>query len=205
MLRRQGRKYFSGMNRIITFFSALLLIGALAPACDKNAPTPIVHVPAERDTLVVNAPDTATVFILVRHAEKSATGGSDPGLSAEGQLRAAELARMLKEVPVTAVWSSNYNRTRQTAQAVASDQGLSVQLYDPNGQAALSKSWPQLFVGQTVLVVGHSNTVPQLVNLLTGTTNYAQMPEEQYDNLYIVTVYRHSPARVMHLKYGKAT
>ncbi|MBL7804267.1 MAG: histidine phosphatase family protein [Saprospiraceae bacterium] len=193
------------MNRITIFFSALLLIGALAPACDKNAPSPIVHTPAERDTLVVNAPDTATVFILVRHAEKAATGGNDPDLSADGQLRAAELARMLKEAPVAAVLASNYKRTRQTVETVAADHGLTVQLYDPNAQAALSKIWPQQFAGQTVLVVGHSNTVPQLVNLLTGTTNFAQLPDEQYDNLYIVTVYRHSPARVLHLKYGKAT
>lgn len=193
------------MNRTTLFFSALLLIGALAPACDKKTQSPIVQVPAERDTVVVSAPDTATVFILVRHAEKAATGGSDPDLSAEGQVRATELARMLKEVPIAAVWASNYNRTRQTALAAATDHNLGVQVYDPNAQVALSKSWPQQFAGQTVLVVGHSNTIPQLVNLLTGTTNYAQMPDEQYDNLYIVTVYRHSPARVLHLKYGKAT
>lgn len=97
--------------------------------------TVIQHV-TDTLTLTQFIRDTATTFIVLRHAETTGIG-SDPALSADGLLRADELLRALKNVQIGAVYSSNYNRTRQTAQPTATDKGLTVQIYDPANQNPL--------------------------------------------------------------------
>ncbi|HNE27543.1 MAG: histidine phosphatase family protein [Saprospiraceae bacterium] len=207
------------MIRAILVLLTLSLTGILAPACEKE-PQIIRETVVETDTLYVVttdtivqhitdtvalttwAPDTATVFILARHAETTGAG-SDPFLSAEGQLRAEELARVLQNVPLAAVYSTNYNRTRLTAQPTATAQNLSLQLYAPSEQAALLATLKEQYAGQTVLLLGHSNTVPQMLNLLTQSNAWSTLSDTQYDNLFVVTVFKASPAKVLHLKYGK--
>jgi 2,3-bisphosphoglycerate-dependent phosphoglycerate mutase len=56
-----------------------------------------------------------------------------------------------------------------------------------------------------VVVLGHSNTVPLLLNILTGTDDFSNLPETQYDNLFIVSVFEKGRSKVVHLKYGKPT
>jgi len=202
----------------------IILFLAFAPilfSCEKE-PKIITETIIKTDTLIVTQydtviqhvtdtltltqfiRDTATTFIVLRHAETTGIG-ADPGLSADGQLRADELLRAMKNVPIGAVYSSNYNRTRQTAQPTATDKGLSVQIYDPSNQNPLINTVLSDHKGGAVLVLGHSNTAPALLNLLTGTTAYPTMPDSQYDNLYIVTVFEKGRAEVVHLKYGKPT
>lgn len=164
----------------------------------------IVQMVTDTLTLTQFIRDTATTFIVLRHAETTGIG-SDPALSADGQERAGELMRVLKNIPLGAVYSSNYNRTRQTAQPAAADKGLNVQLYDPLNQNPLINTVLSDHKGGAVLVVGHSNTAPALLNLLSGTNAYPQLPESQYDNLFIVTVFEKGRAKVLHLKYGKPT
>lgn len=164
----------------------------------------IVQVVTDTFTLTQFIRDTATTFIVLRHAETTGIG-ADPALSAEGQERAGELVRVLKNVPFGAVYSSNYNRTRQTAQPTATDKGLNVQIYDPLNQNPLINTVLADHKGGAVLVIGHSNTAPALLNLLTGTSAWPQLPESQYDNLFIVTVFEKGRAEVAHLKYGKPT
>lgn len=206
------------MIRLLLLF-VFPFLGLLPAGCEKE-PQVITETIVRTDTLVVVTTDTVvlhvtdtlvltefiddttTTFILTRHAETTGAG-TDPSLSADGQLRAAELARMLKNVPLAAVFSTDFNRTRQTAQPTATDQGLTTGLYDPFAPAALASSVKNAYPGQTVLVVGHSNTVPALLNSLTGANAYANLPDTQYDNLFIVTVFQSGGARVLHLKYGK--
>ncbi|MBK9015478.1 MAG: histidine phosphatase family protein [Saprospiraceae bacterium] len=148
--------------------------------------------------------DTATTFILVRHAETTGIG-SDPSLSTDGQERANELLRVLQNLPLNAVYATNYNRTEQTAQPTATEKGLTVQTYDAFNLDPMVDAVLENQTGGAVLVVGHSNTTPNLLNLLTGTNNYAQLPETQYDNLYVVSVFEKGRATVVHLKYGEVT
>lgn len=164
----------------------------------------VVQMVTDTFTLTQFIRDTATTFIVLRHAETTGIG-SDPALSADGQERAAELVRVLKNVPLQAAYSSNYNRTRQTAQPTATEKGLNVQIYDPLNQNPLINTVLDQYKGGAVLVVGHSNTAPVLLNLLTGTNAWPQLPENQYDNLFIVTVLEKGRAEVAHLKYGKPT
>ncbi len=120
---------------------------------------------------------------LVRHAEKTAER-HDPGLTDAGSVRAIILADKLEDAGLTAIWSTDYKRTRDTAAPVAARLGLEVQLYNPRdlpGFAAQLKADP----AQVVLVVGHSNTTPWLVSLLGGEPGEL-IDEAEYDRLYMV-------------------
>jgi 2,3-bisphosphoglycerate-dependent phosphoglycerate mutase len=103
---------------------------------------------------------------------------------------------------MSAVYSSSYKRTQQTAAGVAQHHSLPVQLYDPQKQGQLIDTILQEHPYKVVYVAGHSNTIPALLNLLTGTNSYSDIPETEYNNLYLVTVYRKGQAKVIHLKYG---
>ncbi len=206
------------MNRFPVLALALI---SLFFSCEKE-PQIITETIIKTDTLVVTqidtlilqitdtltltelVPDTATTFILLRHAETSGSG-SDPALSTAGQDRAAELLRILKNVALNAVYSTNFNRTRQTAEPIAADKSLSVQIYNAFAPGTLADNALAAHKQGAVLVVGHSNTIPELLNTLTGTTDFQLIPDSQYDNLFIVTVFEKGRARVVHLKYGEPT
>lgn len=135
--------------------------------------------------------DSSTTIILVRHAEKDTTvAGStsmqaDPPLSAQGKNRAERLVEIVKNYPIQAIFSTKYNRTRSTVMPLAAKLGIEIQTYEPGKQADLAtllKAWK----GKTILVVGHSNTVPGLVNLLTSNSNYPNLGDNEYDKIYIV-------------------
>ena len=125
-------------------------------------------------------PVNATTVYLVRHAEKQHSG-NDPALTSCGQARAQALADYFATVPLVAVFSTPYQRTSQTAAAVADSKTLSVTLYDPAQPELLKQQL--LAYTQPVLIVGHSNTVPQLVSLLSG-IEVAALTEQQYSMLY---------------------
>jgi broad specificity phosphatase PhoE len=156
------------------------------------------------DTIVdMISNDSTAVVICVRHAETAS--GSDPSLSAAGQIRAIDLAHALSNLDLSSVYSSNFNRTKQTAMTVADDQSLSVEIYNAFNISSFASGLLEDHKGQIVLAVGHSNTTPQLINLLTGTTNYADFNENSYDNLFIVSVRIDGVATVYHLEYGADT
>ncbi|HOY04905.1 MAG TPA: phosphoglycerate mutase family protein [Saprospiraceae bacterium] len=203
-----------------TFLLAFPLLALMSSlfSCEKDpeimtqtvVETDTVYV-TQHDTIILHATDTltltdfiqdtATTFIVLRHAETSGSG-SDPNLSAAGMARADELRRILGNVPLAAVFSSNYNRTRQTAQPTATDKSLNVNIYDPLNQSPLVDEWLSAYRGQTVLVLGHSNTVPALLNLFLGSNEYSNLPDTEYNNLFIATVSERGRAKVLHLKYG---
>ncbi|MEM7494251.1 MAG: phosphoglycerate mutase family protein [Pseudomonadota bacterium] len=136
------------------------------------------------------AVDDGAIY-LVRHAEKVTDGGAmlvedpkDPPLTAEGEARAQALADVLTEAGVTQIWSTDTIRTRATAAPLAERLNLEVQLYsfsDLDGFAArlLEQS------GETVLVVGHSNTTPYLVETLGGDGGTPIVEKSEYDRLYV--------------------
>ncbi len=153
------------------------------------------------ETILQTIPDTATTYILVRHAETSG-GGSNPSLAIGGQERAMELSRILEQVPLDAVLSTNFNRTMQTAEPTASAKGLSIQTYDPFAPEAVIESTLNAYHNGFVLIVGHSNTTPDLLNTMVGENTYSTLPESEYNNLFIVSLFEKGRAKVVHLKYG---
>lgn len=131
-----------------------------------------------------------TTFILLRHAEKDMKQSTnDPDLSEAGKKRAERLASMLDKTNVTAVYSSDYKRTRQTVQPLAQRKGLVVQTYIPNKEDDIDRILATN-TGGTVVVAGHSNTIPQFVNYLLGEPKYHTFEDGEYGNLLIVSVIR---------------
>ena len=124
----------------------------------------------------------ANTIYLVRHGEKL-PHGNDPVLSACGMARAETLARYFSDIPLNAVYATPYQRTQLTAAAVASSKQLRVTSYDPRQPQQLIQQLK--LQSQPVLVVGHSNTVPQLATLLSGIA-MAELTEQDYGLLYRV-------------------
>jgi len=141
-----------------------------------------------------------TTFYLVRHAEKTKQK-NDPGLTAEGKERAFFLANYLKDIPLDAIYSTDYFRTRLTAQPTASSQNVPMQLYDASDLKKFSKDITGKHKNQKVLVVGHSNTTAKLANLLLGENKFAEIPHSEYDNLYVITLGK--DRKGLNLKYGE--
>ncbi|GJM36409.1 MAG: phosphoglycerate mutase [Saprospiraceae bacterium] len=140
-----------------------------------------------------------TTFILVRHAEKADDGTKDPDLTDVGKARAERLATLLQPNGIEAVYSTAYKRTRQTAEPLATTLNLPIQEYDPKA-TDLAKELIKANQGKTVLVVGHSNSTPTLVNQLIGKEKYSELDESVYGKLYVVTIYK-KEAKAMVLEY----
>ena len=106
-------------------------------------------------------------FVLVRHAEKADDDPRDPSLSPAGRKRAEKLARRLRDTPLAAIYASNFRRTQQTAAPVAAAQHVTVTTYDAGRPAAeFAEQLRRTHRTGTVLVVGHSNTIPALAHAL---------------------------------------
>lgn len=146
----------------------------------------------------VSAGDDGTVFFIVRHAEKT-SALEDPALSPAGIDRANALALMLKDSGITAIHSTDYKRTRQTVAPLVERTGLATRLYDPVEPEALLRKL--LEEGGRHVIAGHSNTVPEIVQLLGGDPGSAIDEKGEFDRLYIVTLRDGGPVSVL-LRYG---
>jgi len=120
------------------------------------------------------------MIYLVRHGEKAAEG-KDPALTAQGRQRAQNIATLLHRAGIQAIFSTATTRTLGTAQPLATQLGLPVQRYDAATPQALVDKVKGLQA--PVLVVGHSNTLPELVRLFGGAPG-ADIGDEEYDRLY---------------------
>ena len=148
--------------------------------------------------------DQITTLFLVRHAEKDGTVWEDPPLTPAGAVRADELAYMLKHVKLDAIFSTPFLRTKNTVLPVAKQKGLEVMLYKPNDKDFLKKAL-QEFPGGTVLIVGHSNTIPRLANELAGQSDFSDLDDATYDNLFIASVPAEGKAVVLRMRFGTHT
>lgn len=155
---------------------------------------------------VASAKDKAApIVILVRHAEKSAEGGSDPALSPTGAARADALKEALRDMPVTAIITTHFRRTRETAQPIAALRGITPQVISAGkGSAhaeAVAAAVRQHGEG-AVLVVGHSNTVPAIIAALGG-PHLPDICESAYSHLFTL-IPGPGDARLVKSRYGAA-
>lgn len=140
-----------------------------------------------------------TNFILVRHAEKAT--GEDPHLTPAGKLRAQALMERLKGTKLSAVYSTNFNRTQETAAPSAQQHRLSVTPYNPRDLPSFAKELKQQHQGETVLIVGHSNSTPSLANLLAGKEELNNFSEDDYGNIVQVVVSKKGRASMKVKRY----
>tara|TARA_R110000796_G_scaffold252627_1_gene388996 strand:- start:82193 stop:82696 length:504 start_codon:yes stop_codon:yes gene_type:complete len=142
----------------------------------------------------------STTFILVRHAEKGTDDPRNPSLNAEGKLRAEKLLNMLSDVEIGAIYSSPYKRTKETVTPLSAKLGLEIQEYNPSKNSFADEALKS-YQGKTVLVSGHSNTVPGLANYILGEEKFKQLDESEYGKIFILTVDAIGKAKVMVLNY----
>ena len=145
-----------------------------------------------------------TTIILVRHAEKNIEPANpDPDLSPAGQARAQELARMFGDAGIRAIYATQYKRTQETVKPLAEKIGVPATTIDAKNTAELVKQIRAQHNGDVVFVAGHNNTVPEIIAALGG-PQLPIIPETEFDNLYVVTIYRVGKAKVLKMKYGSA-
>ena len=123
------------------------------------------------------------IIFVVRHAEKAATGGDDPDLSTAGQERAEALARMLKDAEITAIFTTEFKRTRETAAPTAKATKISPTVVPANDIPAMAEKLRPL--KGNALVVAHGNTIPDLVKAL-GIEIPMNISENDYSELFVI-------------------
>jgi len=129
-----------------------------------------------------------TTYYFIRHAEKARTdeANKNPNLTIKGLERAKNWSTVLGSVNFDLIYSTNYNRTVQTATPTANSKNLEIQFYNP--KILFSEDFKLKTKGKTVLIVGHSNTTPQFVNKVLGIEKYTDIDDSNNSNLYIVTI-----------------
>jgi broad specificity phosphatase PhoE len=146
-----------------------------------------------------SAASSPTVFI-VRHAEKEATG-ADPPLNAAGRDRAEALAALLADAGISAIFTSEFKRTQETAAPLAKRLGLTVTVVPGKDLDALVSKVRALPPDGRALIVGHSNTVTELAQRLTG-VKAAELTDADYDRLYVGMIRNEGQGEVLLLHYG---
>lgn len=157
-------------NRLVFILTAILILTGCQTKPEPTAP---------------EAPTDPITLFLVRHAEKDSDGTTDPPLTEAGHARARALRDMLYTADIDAIYSTDFKRTRLTAQPLADTLGLEIQTYPPF-DSAWTSALPERHAGEQILIVGHSNTTPAIVNHLAK-SSYKQLGEMEYDKVFVVS------------------
>ena len=153
-----------------------------------------------------------TTVILVRHAEKEAEPKQDPPLTKEGVARSQELARLLSTAGIKAIYTSQFVRTKQTAEPLTAKSGVSATVLtikpNPSNLRLIAEESTAELVnkilqrpGDSALVIGHSNWIPDVIKMLGGDV-VPTIDEQKFDDLFVVTIYGKGKAKVVQMKYG---
>lgn len=139
--------------------------------------------------IVIQAQDVnkeVSTYYFIRHAEKTDSKNTNPSLNMKGKLRAEKWMSVFKNVKFDLIYSTEFYRTKETAMPTAVYQDLEILFYNP------VKSYYDKFLtstkGKTVLIVGHSNTIPEFVNFVIGKEKYKTIEHHNNCNLYIVEI-----------------
>jgi phosphohistidine phosphatase SixA len=149
---------------------------------------------------------TTTTVVLVRHAEKELSAISDAPLSPDGEKRATRLAQMFGDNEmfgrVQKVYVTNTRRTQQTAAALEQRLNIPGEVVDARTDSReLARRVLRENRGSVALVIGHSNTVPEIVAALSGAEGVPTIGEEEFDTLYVVSVPTIGKSSVLRMKY----
>ena len=139
-----------------------------------------------------------TQYYFIRHAEK-ADSSKNPDLSEKGLERAKEWQMLFSELSFDAIYSTDFNRTIQTIKPISVKQNKNFSLYNP--KTIDIEAFKKETFGKKILIVGHSNTIPNMVNQIIKENKYSDIAENQFGNLYIVTIFENQIlSQLLHLK-----
>jgi broad specificity phosphatase PhoE len=147
-----------------------------------------------------------TTVILVRHAEKAAAPATDPPLTADGEARARALSETLRDAHVDAIITTNLTRTRATAAPTAKALGITPEVVQAGSATHVQNvvSAIKRHTGRTVLVVGHANTVPEIIAALGG-PKLADICDATYDELFVLTPREGAKPSLVQARYGASS
>ena len=147
----------------------------------------------------------STTVIVIRHAEKETVSAADPALSAAGEARAALLARMFGDTQgagrLDAIYVSATLRSRSTAAPLAARLGIAPVVAAADDPKGLARRVLRENSGRRVMVVGHINTVPEIVSALAGRSDIPNIDEKDFATMYVVSVPRIGRANLVRLSY----
>ena len=147
----------------------------------------------------------STTVVVVRHAEKVMDGSPDPALTEEGQARAALLARMFGDGTlkdhIDVIYVSPALRNRLTAAPLAARLGLTPEVASQDNPRSLARRVLHEHRGDRILIVGHADTMPELVEALSGTKDIPPIGATEYGTMYVISVPRVGRASVLSLTY----
>ena len=147
---------------------------------------------------------TTTVVVLARHAEKDVSSIQDPPLSEEGEQRAQRLAQMFGRSKgigkIDAIYASGARRAQQTAAPLAERLGKQVIVVPASDTKGLVSRVMHEHDGDTVLIVGHSNTAPELIHEL-GDIDVPPIGDDEYDTLYVLSIPSFGHASLLRMEY----
>ena len=154
----------------------LLVVLTLVAACKESGKINLVE------------KENTSVYYFIRHAEKdrSDSTNKNPSLTIQGLERANKWALFFKDKNIAAVYSTNYKRTQQTALPIAKEQNLEIISY--TAKELISEKFIANNKGKNIVIVGHSNTTPELVNSLLGEKKYEDIADRENNNIFIVTL-----------------
>jgi broad specificity phosphatase PhoE len=142
-----------------------------------------------------------TVVLIIRHAEKASVPGNNQPLSPTGQERAQTLVHVAGEAGVGAIYATQFLRTQQTVQPLASHLGIPItQVNAADIDGLINQLWRD-HPGRVVLIAGHDTTVPQIIEKLGG-GRIAPIAPDKFDNLFIVVIPLVGKVKTVHMKYG---
>jgi broad specificity phosphatase PhoE len=146
---------------------------------------------------------TTTIY-LVRHAEKITTNpkDKDPLLTEQGQQRALDLAKKLQKQKITAIYTTNYQRTKLTAKPLADTKSIDIKIYEPKDLKAFANQLLTENQGNKILIVGHSNTVLETIEALVGKRPISEITDQEYDYLFTVKLKNGKDIKVSVEHYG---
>ena len=134
----------------------------------------------------IHKKDNTITYYLIRHAEKESDGSKNPHLSKKGLERVDKLKTFFANKKIDAVYSTGYWRTKETALPIAESHSLSIEIYNPRSlkvDSLIKKN-----KHKNVLIVGHSNTTPFLVNEILDKSKYQTISEDVYNDVFIIKI-----------------
>ena len=165
-----------GILRNIKTIVILLAVLTLVVSCKESGKINV----AEKENI--------SVYYFIRHAEKDRSDptNKNPSLTIQGLERANKWAVFFKDKNIAAVYSTNYIRTQQTALPIAKEQNIEIINYTT--KELISEKFIANNKGKNIVIVGHSNTTPELVNILLGEKKYEDISDSENNNLFVVTL-----------------
>lgn len=195
---------------MIRFFGFILCLVCIA-ACKQDVPLTKVVDRITQSSIIyedqrieaLSDKPIKQVFYLVRHAEKDSIPKDNPGLTEKGNDRAVALADLFRQTRIDNIYSTLFTRTLYTVDTLSRAKGINLMTYDHKELKAFAEKLKQNNALQSALIVGHSNSTPNLTAFL-GDVDLAEVPEidhSEYDRLFVVIIHEDNSSEIKPLRF----